>query len=93
MMSLGHQDKPEYCDSCSFKTDELTKANAYGRIPGAGPETLEAKNALAWICDVCRKTSAGTAYLYPDLHGMDVRLTLRTVAWGINTILTAVKER
>lgn len=85
----GHTEKPEECESCMWSTDELEEVDAYARTPGHGPFTLENEKQWGWLCNVCRSTMAGNAYLYPNSEHYDTP-TLQTVAWGINAILDEI---
>lgn len=87
----GHQGKPEECDNCSWETSALTECDAYARTRGHGPFTPDDEKEWAWLCEVCRSTLAGNAYLYPNQYpNGDV---MAVVAWGINRILAGLAEK
>ena len=81
-MPEPHTPKSEECDSCGWETDALTETDAYARTPGHGPFTPDEEKTWAWLCEVCRSTPAGTAYLYP--RNYENHEVLSTTAWGIN---------
>lgn len=88
---MSHTEKPEECENCMFGTNELVECDAYARTIGHGPFTPDDQKQWAWLCEVCRSTYAGNAYLYPFSSGYD-QPTLATIAWGINRILQAFRE-
>lgn len=73
-----------------FKTDRLTKTDAYARTPGHGPFTPNEDKEWAWLCDVCRSTMAGNTYLYPRNYEHGTALVMQMLAWGINEIKRTV---
>ena len=86
----GHQPKSEECDSCGWPTEELTEVDAYARTKGHGPFTPDDQKEWAWLCEVCRSSYAGNAYLYPRNYDDDI--VLRTIAWQTNAILDAIAK-
>jgi hypothetical protein len=87
---MGHEPKPDQCDNCWWKTDDLQEFDAYARTVGHGPFTPDADKAWAWLCEVCRSTRAGNAYQYPRQYedGDVMALT----AWGINRVLAEIRR-
>ena len=85
-MSAFNDPRPDECECCQFETEHLTKTDAYARTRGHGPFTNDEDKEWAWLCEVCRSTPTGNAYLYPTLYSLDLLETLVTIAWGINEI-------
>lgn len=85
----GHRSHSGECDSCNWKTDDLTKVDAYARLQGAGPFTPDDEKPWGWLCEVCQSTYAGNAWLYPRQY--DNEPLFATVAWGINRILAEIR--
>jgi hypothetical protein len=71
-----------------FTTADLTEIDAYARTPGHGPLTPDDQKEWAWLCQVCRSTLAGNAYLYPGQYQNQPLFAL--VAWGINHIASLI---
>jgi ribosomal protein L37AE/L43A len=80
---MGHVEKPEDCNNCGWETDELKECDAYARVQGDDEKTW------AWLCDICRNTYAGNAYLYPRQY--ENRDVLAMLAWGINRVLAEIR--
>jgi hypothetical protein len=54
---------------------------------GAASPSREVK----WLCKVCANSSAGNAFLYPDVHATD-REVLQTLCWGINYLASLINQ-
>jgi hypothetical protein len=87
---LSYTVKPDECDACGWPTSYLTECDAYARNPDHGPFTPEEEKERAWLCEVCRSTYAGNAYMYPRQY--DNRQVLSTIAWGINRVVDEVRR-
>lgn len=74
-MSAPATPKSDECDSCAWKTDDLEYVGSdWGSVtPG-------------WLCDVCRNTMAGNAFLYPESY-TDQSALFSTIAWGVNAAI------
>jgi hypothetical protein len=83
--------QPPECDCCGFPTAKLTKCDAYARTLGHGPFTPAEDKEWAWLCQVCRSTHVGNMYLYPRNYDHGTALIGRTINYGINAILAAIK--
>jgi hypothetical protein len=79
----GHHEHWGECDSCGWKTEALTEVDCWARVRGAGPFTPDDEKVWAWMCEVCRTSPAGTAYVYN--WGEDKNASvLRMLAWQTN---------
>lgn len=81
-MSRFDEPQPPECESCNWETPDLTKTDAYARVRGHGPFTPNEDKTWGWLCNVCRATPAGNAWLYPGNY--ENQPLFATVAWGIN---------
>lgn len=90
---LGHHEKSEECDYCSFFTDELEEIRAYARLDGAGPFTPDDKIPWVWLCRVCRGTLVTNSFLYPRNYEGYLQIIGQSMNHNTNLILQAIKER
>lgn len=81
-MSLWTDPQPDSCESCGWETEHLVKTDAFARIRGHGPFTPNEEKVWGWLCQVCRSTFAGNAWLFPRQYENQPLFAL--VAWGIN---------
>jgi hypothetical protein len=88
-MSQYTDPQPEECEACLWKTDQLTKTDAYARQRGHGPFTPDEEKTWAWLCDVCRSSFSGMAYCYPNNYPDSTVLWM--IAWQTN-YLTAQRR-
>jgi len=89
---VTYTDKPDECDACNWPTEHLEERDAYARNPDHGPFTPEEDKQRAWLCEVCRSTRSGNAYMYPTSHDTGTASVLNMVAWCTNRILAAIQE-
>jgi len=87
-MSRFDDPQPSECESCMWKTTELTKTDAYARTWGHGPSTPDEAKQWGWLCEVCRSTWAGNAWLYPDQH--QNKEVLSMIAWQTNYLAAEI---
>lgn len=72
-----HIEKTEECDSCGWETDALTEVYLTGMMQ------------TGLLCEVCRSTKAGNAFLNPGPYCGDANV-LTTIAWGINYLASKI---
>ncbi len=77
------EDKPEACDFCQFKTQELR--------PYANAPFREAAESHKWLCRLCANTPAGNAHEYPDQFKGEINAMKCTCFVG-NTILAEMRK-
>ena len=73
-----------------WETPDLTKTDAYARTQGHGPFTPNEAKQWGWLCDVCRATWAGSAWLYPDQH--QNKEVLSMIAWQTNFLAEEIAK-
>jgi len=88
----GHEPMPEACDACGYETADLTEKDAYARVAGAGPFTPENEKMWGWLCDVCRNTMVGNAWLYPRNYDPMLLNLGSAINYGTNLILDEVRK-
>lgn len=79
-------DKPEECNSCGFKLEEL-RAYASTRYLFSGRSGPSHK----WLCGLCAGTMAGNASEYPEQY--PEHQVLATICYVGNAILAAIKAK
>lgn len=75
-------EKPEECELCQFRTEELTwsAGSDYG---------TPAMQQGHWLCSLCYGSLAGNALRYPQQYD---RATLGVICYVGNAIIEAIRE-